>query len=253
MKQCAVCSRTYADDTLEFCLDDGARLFLALDADATRVRAEQPTAVTPAWPPQPLPPPDWSNQPAPVQPVPAARKRNWLPLALLLLAGAGLIIGAAGLLLYLNQPSSKPAEVADDATPKPVPTPRVRASAEETPEATPAPKPSPKATATQKPTPDAKPTPEDEPTVKPTPKPVSGGCMAANDDASQPEVNLRANCHVKSCDDDDSTKIGALRNGTPITVNRQVAPVRGRNFAWQQVTTRDGRIGWIAASKIRCQ
>ncbi len=249
MKQCAVCSRTYTDDTLEFCLDDGARLFLARETEATLVRGE---TSPPAWPPQPLPPPDWSQQPTPVQPVPAQKSRAWIPLLLALMA-AGVLIGSALILLaYMNQTPTKPEEVAETRTP--APTPKPRPSGEPTPEPTPTSKPTPKATATPniKETPEPKPTPIPEPTVKPTVKP-SSGCVIGNDDPNQPNVNLRANCHVKSCDDDTSTIIGTVSNGTSVTVNRQVAPVRGRNFAWQQVTLSGGRIGWVAASKIRCQ
>jgi hypothetical protein len=244
MKQCAVCSRTYADDTLEYCLDDGARLFIARDPEETRVLPDQrPTA---PWPPQPLPPPDWSRQPAPVQPVPEAKSRSGLLIILALLVALGLIGAGAALLAYI---SSRPSatEIVGDTKPTPAPPARIKP----TPDATPTPR------ATPKPTPEEEeetaPTPEPEPSQKPTPKPVSGGCVVSNDDAGQPDVNLRKDCHVKSCDDDRTTILGTLPNGTPVTVNRQVAPVRGRYFAWQQVTTRSGRTGWVAASKIRCQ
>ena len=250
MKQCAVCSRTYTDETLEFCLDDGARLFLVRESETTLVRGATPPP--PAWPPQPLPPPDWSQQPTPVQPVPTAKSRAWIPLALALIA-AGILIGSAlVLLVYMNQPSSPPVSEAENRTP--APTPKTRPGTTPTPDsiATPTPKATPKVTPTPaaKETPEAKPSPTVEPTAKPTPKP--GGCIIANDDANQPDVNLRANCHVKSCDEDNSTIIGTARNGTSVTVNRQVAPVKGRNFAWQQVTLSGGRTAWVAASKIRC-
>ena len=35
MKACPTCNRTYEDDTLAFCLDDGARLSPANDPQAT--------------------------------------------------------------------------------------------------------------------------------------------------------------------------------------------------------------------------
>src|ERR1700692_24784 len=35
MKNCPTCKRTYEDDTLTFCLDDGARLSAAYDPHAT--------------------------------------------------------------------------------------------------------------------------------------------------------------------------------------------------------------------------
>jgi cell wall-associated NlpC family hydrolase len=247
MKQCAVCSRTYADNTLEFCLDDGARLFLAQESEATKVRPDQP-----AWQPLP-PPPDWSQQPTPVQPVPAKKSRAWVGLLIALFAAGLLIASALALLAYMNQSSDSPQEVAE-TKPTPAPTAKAKATPEATPETTPTPRatPKPAATPATKPTPEAKPTPDGEATPKPTAK-TGGGCFISNDNPNQPNVNLRSNCHVKSCDDDTSTIIGTVSNGTPVTVNRQVAPVRGRNFAWQQVTLSGGRIGWVAASKVRCQ
>src|SRR6058998_2688536 len=35
MKKCPTCNRTYEDDTLSFCLDDGARLYTPYDPQAT--------------------------------------------------------------------------------------------------------------------------------------------------------------------------------------------------------------------------
>src|SRR5437764_6658562 len=55
MKSCPACNRTYADDTLTFCLDDGALLSAPYDPQATlRIPAtrntDQPTEILPATP-----------------------------------------------------------------------------------------------------------------------------------------------------------------------------------------------------------
>lgn len=242
MKQCVTCGRRYADDSLEFCLDDGVRLAFTQDSEATQISGGG--AVPPptqAWPPQPLPPPSWSGQPAPVQPAPAP-KRSILPIILYsLVALIALAGGALGIVAYLNQPAANNNE--DIARATPTPSGKTLPVIVTTPETVATPK--------DKPTPKPKPTPNPAQTPEPEPKPNTG-CVLRNDDASQPDVNLRANCHVKSCDGDDSTIIGTMPNGTPITVSRQVAPVKGRSFMWQQVMLRGGRIAWVAASKIHC-
>src|SRR5258708_38674954 len=73
MKRCPQCNRTYTDDALSFCLDDGSPLAAAPDPSATvqypqpRDTTPQPTiAYNPNQPP-PSPPPAWSPMP-PVQP-----------------------------------------------------------------------------------------------------------------------------------------------------------------------------------------
>ncbi len=74
MKRCPQCNRTYTDDALSFCLDDGSPLAAAPDPSATvqypqpRDTTPQPTiAYNPNQPPPPSPPPAWSPMP-PVQP-----------------------------------------------------------------------------------------------------------------------------------------------------------------------------------------
>lgn len=76
MKRCPQCNRTYADDALSFCLDDGAPLISAsappYDSSATvqypqaRDTTPPPTmAYRPGTPPPPAPPPVWSPMPPP--------------------------------------------------------------------------------------------------------------------------------------------------------------------------------------------
>src|SRR5437660_8846671 len=105
MKRCPQCNRTYTDDALSFCLDDGSPLQTvsappAYDPSATvqyppqRDTTPQPTiAYTPNQPPPPItPPPAWSPMPPP-----QARKRSAWPWilgigAILVFIGIGVVI-----------------------------------------------------------------------------------------------------------------------------------------------------------------
>lgn len=53
MKRCPVCNRTYADDTLAFCLDDGSFLSARNDPEATRLTPSHRTdpPLTEVFPP----------------------------------------------------------------------------------------------------------------------------------------------------------------------------------------------------------
>jgi len=110
MKRCPQCNRTYTDDALSFCLDDGSPLVSAsapssLDPSAT-VQYPQPRDTTPQptiaygpgqMPPSSTPPPQWS----PMPPI-APQKRSVWPWILGI--GAVLIflgIGGAILLVAL--------------------------------------------------------------------------------------------------------------------------------------------------------
>ncbi len=105
MKRCPQCNRTYTDDALSFCLDDGSPLTVASgpppDPGATlqypqaRDTTPQPTiAYNPgqAAPPPPTPPPAWSPMPPP-----QTQKRSVWPWllgigAVLLLMGIGVVV-----------------------------------------------------------------------------------------------------------------------------------------------------------------
>ncbi len=105
MKRCPQCNRTYTDDALSFCLDDGSPLISASgpplsDPSATvqypqaRDTSPQPTiAFTPGpAPPPPMPPPAWSPMPPP-----APQKRSMWPWilgigAVLVFMGIGVVI-----------------------------------------------------------------------------------------------------------------------------------------------------------------
>src|SRR2546428_11220132 len=94
MKSCPVCNRTYTDETLRFCLEDGTPL----------VSQEQTTAPTVMMPAQPPPtvaydpgrvtnqgPPSWTLD---AQPKPKRRVWPWVvaALVLLLIFGVGSIV-----------------------------------------------------------------------------------------------------------------------------------------------------------------
>jgi len=106
MKRCPQCNRTYTDDGLSFCLDDGSPLTIASgpppsDASATiqypqsRDTTPQPTIAynpIPAAPPPPAPPPAWSPMPPP-----QTQKRSVWPWllgigAVLVLMGIGVVV-----------------------------------------------------------------------------------------------------------------------------------------------------------------
>jgi hypothetical protein len=103
MKHCPQCNRTYTDDALSFCLDDGAPLPStpsAFDSSATvqypapRDTTPQPTiAYRPGSPPPPSPPPAWS--PAP---IPQPQKRSVWPW-LLGIAAVGVFLGIGVVIL----------------------------------------------------------------------------------------------------------------------------------------------------------
>src|ERR1041384_5821767 len=108
MKRCPQCNRTYSDDALSFCLDDGSPLVIAaapssFDPGATvqypqgRDTSPQPTiaypGAAPSMPPPPAAPPQqWSPMPPP-----APQKRSVWPWllgigAVLLFMGIGVVI-----------------------------------------------------------------------------------------------------------------------------------------------------------------
>jgi hypothetical protein len=114
MKRCPTCSRTYTDDALSFCLDDGAPL-LSVGGDAPpsfdpNATLAYPTPRDTSQQPQSFPPPP-SNQSFPPPPTPggwapgptaapypqAARKKSALPwilggAAVLLVLGIGFVV-----------------------------------------------------------------------------------------------------------------------------------------------------------------
>ena len=167
MKTCPSCGRSYQDDTLVFCLDDGSRLLDRQDqpdANATwRLPHEPPpTEVSPTiMPPRatvPSPPatitarPDQYQYRQPVSDEPASNKRNPLPWVLAIV----LVVGISGVAIaYLLTRGSSTNVATKNSTPDPkvgsiIPTPTESARVTTSPEPTVI---SPKKETTPKPTP----------------------------------------------------------------------------------------------------
>jgi hypothetical protein len=106
MKQCPTCNRTYADDTITFCLADGALLSASYDPNATqripaRLTNPPPTEVLTAQPaPTEMMPPYLPQ----AQPVRANNSLKYLLAALFLILGGGGIL--AVVLLNQKKPST---------------------------------------------------------------------------------------------------------------------------------------------------
>jgi len=110
MKRCPQCNRTYTDDALSFCLDDGSPLVSAaapssFDPSAT-VQYPQSRETTPpptiAYPGQSAPPPPQSPAPPPAwspMPPPAPQKRSVWPW--LLGIGAVLVFVLIGIVILI--------------------------------------------------------------------------------------------------------------------------------------------------------
>jgi hypothetical protein len=108
MKQCPTCNRTYADDSITFCLEDGALLSASYDSDATqripaRLTNPPPTEVLTA---QPVPTEVLHPYLPQAQPVRANNSSRYLLAALLFI----LVVGGTLALVLLNQkkPSDSP-------------------------------------------------------------------------------------------------------------------------------------------------
>ena len=87
MKQCPTCARTYNDDTLAFCLDDGSTLVARIDPQQTlRIPQARPT--------------DWPVTPYASATQPAQSKSRWPIIILVTLLAAGLLAGAIGLAIF---------------------------------------------------------------------------------------------------------------------------------------------------------
>lgn len=217
MKRCPACDRSYADEAMLFCLDDGTALLSEPsstdDPQATLVLPEPtragsvPTEVLPrdtapqAQTTQASPPLAETSRPhgSSVQESLPERKPNSLPWIL----GAALILGLSGIVIaYIvtRQPARNEPQTAELATPTPTPAEGVTPSSITPDNALATPTPATTATtktpvnsnvpgqmpAAMKPTPmptptlRATPAPEDNepPPPKPTPKPPQGGIIS---------------------------------------------------------------------------
>ena len=104
MKQCPKCSRTYADDTLAYCLEDGSTLVTQRDPQET-LRIPSPRAT------------DWPSSPAST-PRPAYQtsqiKSRWPIYSLIGFVLLLLLAGAAGLLIFGYSRMAASTSVAND-------------------------------------------------------------------------------------------------------------------------------------------
>jgi hypothetical protein len=127
MKSCPTCNRTYADDTLTFCLVDGAILSAPYDPQATlQMAASRQTEQPPA---QVLPPYAAQGQPA------RPRRSSLLPV--LAIAGIGLLAGAVVLFFVLRQSTPPASSVASSPDTSSSPPSQPAASSSPTPSSSP--------------------------------------------------------------------------------------------------------------------
>lgn len=118
MKSCPTCKRTYPDDTLAFCLEDGSVLSAPYDSEQTlripppRVTAPPPTQMAPAQTPSAshaaqstihapapnFPPLHQSNQPSVADDSPKTNLVPWI-----LVSGAILIVGIFGVWVIVSR------------------------------------------------------------------------------------------------------------------------------------------------------
>jgi hypothetical protein len=244
MKQCPQCGRTYTDNTLSFCLEDGVKLVAKYDAEATHLNSPQPSDLPPtiaftdpvAPPPSPHPPaPAPAAPPAPA-PTPQRGLRSLVLGALVIGVLIGLGIGAFWLLRRADVPSSNTAAAATPtATPTQTPAPTMTT----TPRATP-PRPTP--------------TPTASPLATPSPAGVESEpeCMLYNDKAERSGVITRADCDTKDCESDTSTIGDEYPDQTRVRVIKG-SRVKGKRFTWVKVLLVEKKLTvWVAASKIKC-
>ena len=95
--------------------------------------------------------------------------------------------------------------------------------------------------------PDPTPTPKPKKTATPKPKPK--GCYLHDGGKGGGEVRVRVYCDRYDCTQDSRTIAGRAPNKTP--VKRLSGRVSSGGFTWVRISIY-GRIGWVAASKIRC-
>lgn len=237
MKQCPRCNRNYADETLSYCLDDGAVLVKKYDPDATMISPYPPAPVVPptvAYERAPVAATMPAQGPAIVAASPApARKSPWVIGILVFVAlGVGLAIG--GIIFRSSSSSStvsSSTEPERNGSPVSTATPTPASSTSTPASAASATSPSPveQSTAVQK-----------------------SNCILYNDRSDLTVVNVREGCDQRNCELDASTKAGEYPDRTPIRVIMG-SNVRTTNFTWVKIViVGTERVVWVAATKIKC-
>lgn len=115
MKQCPTCHRTYTDDTLVYCLDDGSVLAAAYDPQATQIIAPprrtdpMPTAVfLPPTTASPQQPQAFAPSPLPPQPAPPTPPRQGVnPVVVYVLVALLALVVGGGVVALLLRPAAR--------------------------------------------------------------------------------------------------------------------------------------------------
>lgn len=237
MKQCPRCNRSYADDALLYCLEDGAGLVRKIE-----VSSDATTMINPFPPVQNVMPPTVAYEPHPSPATPAPRQRSpWMVGVLVVTALViGLAVGGVALQLYNSSltaapsvtpsldPASTNANMPTPASPTPTPTPRST--------------PSPVAAVVPTPSPIVTPTPEQK-----------AECVLVNDKSDKSVVRVRADCDKRDCDNDASTIAGEYPDNTPVRVYKGIS-TQGARFTWVKVSIiSSGRTVWVASTKVKCR
>jgi hypothetical protein len=105
MKTCPRCQKTYADDNLNFCLEDGSVLTQSIAAPPPTVQMNQPpvTAPQPQMPSQPGSQPGWNVPPQQAYSMQPAKKSSKIWVWVLLILGGVVLLcggGFVGLVWY---------------------------------------------------------------------------------------------------------------------------------------------------------
>lgn len=113
MKKCPKCSRTYGDDTLRFCLDDGSALMVPAAAEPT-IRISSRGKTTPRTEVLPIPK---SSTPPTRSVVP------WVVAGAAIVVAGAVIMASLGILIFARKPTTVGASPVATPILSPTPTP----------------------------------------------------------------------------------------------------------------------------------
>lgn len=121
MKSCPKCQKTYTDENLNFCLEDGTALTAAAAPPAATVVLDQPTMTRVVAAPQTAPTWNPATQASAATPAPKSSK-TWLwvvGILIVLVLGCG-GLGGVGFIYWASKPDEGP--ITDRPTSSPTPT-----------------------------------------------------------------------------------------------------------------------------------